>query len=293
MEQRLSFTPDGRHLIVNGKRESMFSSSSYDRPMDDAAELWDLETGDLVRTFERSSITMSPDQKDLLIWDEQAEQVLEWNLSVGSSTVSSSNDFDRQNQASEFSKSEFEDFYNSFFGLRGSIHHIHSEVAAQRVEQAIKLSSTTDQSITCLLPIKTDGRSHNLSDLIKTIPDKELMITASGNFIDIMKLSETCTPDNNQELSNKIERLERVGYRQLDEDLFEAAEITFWELFSAAHQTCDEIKQAEALFFIGESRFRNPFSLRSEESKTWLYGLTLPVFRRNNYELLFRASLVD
>ena len=65
--QSVAFSPDGRSVLAGS--------------LDDTVRLWDLATGDVLRTFKGSSITFSPDGSNVL--SGSGNTVKLWELSNG------------------------------------------------------------------------------------------------------------------------------------------------------------------------------------------------------------------
>jgi CHAT domain-containing protein/Tfp pilus assembly protein PilF len=87
------------------------------------------------------------------------------------------------------------------------------------------------------------------------ISDKNQIAISNQNQVKILDFSDLCISDKNEDYESQVEDLYSKGLRQIEEGVFEAAEITFSNLFNLSLYACDQKTQIEALFYIGESRF--------------------------------------
>lgn len=90
---------------------------------------------------------------------------------------------------------------------------------------------------------------------VLAIPDANQLIVVNNHRVEILDVSDVCTPKRADDYSHQVKELYENGIRQINDGVFEAAAITFSQLFDVSRQACDVKTQIEALFYMGESHF--------------------------------------
>ena len=231
----ISLHLNNRYLLVNAK------ATESER---DIVWIWDLNSSGKVRQFlDFKAVFNQANHSFLLYRDSDYFQAFQWEPGMESAQQIEMTKPEFENQHTKKEKRIVSDLYIEKFSLNPNFE-----------EDFIQLSATKNKQRNCIFPL-TGSRAHQKRAEFLTITRKNQVIIANNQFVEVLEVSDICIPKENKYDIDRIDKLYKIGLRQLEEGVFEAAEITFANVFSLSHAACDLHTQVEALFYLAEARF--------------------------------------